>query len=83
MVTWWNTAIVVIYILFIVLIVAGNLCGILVIGVRKTMHTVTNFFIVSLCCADLVIGGFVIPLTVRLLLGKFKLLSHLLLKIRN
>lgn len=52
----------------------GNLCVIAVVWRNRRMHNVTNFFIVNLAVADILVAVFVVPITLltNLYNGKFQ-----------
>lgn len=53
----------------------GNLCVIAVVWRNRRMHNVTNFFIVNLAVADVLVAVFVVPITLltNLYSGKYEL----------
>lgn len=53
-----------------VVVVFGNVLVILSVAREKLLQNITNFFIVSLAVADLLVAGFVMPFSVYVLVRK-------------
>lgn len=54
-----------------VVVVFGNVLVIMSVAREKTLQNMTNFFIVSLAVADLLVAGFVMPFSVYVLVSPF------------
>lgn len=67
----------IILLLLCVVVVFGNVLVILSVVREKTLQNMTNFFIVSLAVADLLVAGFVMPFSVYVLVRMMSL-SNLL-----
>jgi hypothetical protein len=65
------------YSLVFILAVVGNSLVVSVVYKNPRMHTVTNYFIVNLAIADMLISIIVLPITLlsNLMYGKFSVLS--------
>lgn len=57
-------------------VIAGNILVILAVSVSHKLRTVTNFFIVSLAVADLLLGLTVVPYSLSLAVSKYLSVSH-------
>ncbi len=53
-----------------VVVVFGNVLVIMSVAKEKLLQNITNFFIVSLAVADLLVAGFVMPFSVYVLVGR-------------
>ena len=61
-----NAVLVVVLSLFSMITIGGNILVMLAVGRERYLRTVTNYFIVSLAIADLVIGAVVMPFSIVL-----------------
>ena len=56
--------------IIILITLSGNVLVLLAVLVNKTLRTITNYFVVSLACADLLLGLLVLPFSAMLQLEK-------------
>ena len=59
-----------------VIVVVGNVLVIMAVVREKLLHNITNFFIVSLAVADLLVAGFVMPFSVYVLVSHPKVATR-------
>ena len=59
----------IVLVLLCLVVVFGNVLVILSVYREKLLQNITNFFIVSLAVADLLVAGFVMPFSVYVLVG--------------
>uniref|UniRef100_A0A8C0NJF9 G-protein coupled receptors family 1 profile domain-containing protein n=1 Tax=Canis lupus familiaris TaxID=9615 RepID=A0A8C0NJF9_CANLF len=66
-------------VIIIILTIGGNILVIMAVSLEKKLHNATNYFLMSLAIADMLVGLLVMPLSLlAILYGKYNFISFLI-----